>query len=534
MQLRHVGMPLLALSVTLAGGCSATSGCRREPAPQAWASHRSSRPARDTLVLYDDAGPYAWLGELYGAALAALAGHFGGWSAAPVSRYRRGDVLAYRAAVYVGSTYDQPVPAAFLDDVLDGARPVVWIADNVWELAARARARGAPLAFEPAAFDTSPVTVIRYKGVELARSASNAGGILGYASLDAERAKALALAVRADGTSFPWAVRAGSLLYVGENPLAFVGPNDRYLALCDLLFEVLAPDTIERHRALVRIEDVSPRTSPAALRALTDALAADGVPFAVAVIPVFRAPPKVPGGAPEVLRLRDAPAMVDALRYARDHGATLVLHGLTHQYRDEPNPYDGVSARDFEFFRAHLGPDGAVVLDGPVAEDSAAWALGRVDEALGEFDVARLPRPRIFEYPHYAGSAIDSRAIATRFDTAYQRETYFAGVLMGDGGSIPSRSLGLFFPFTVVDAYGWRVLPETLGHYAPSGGPEPTSAGDLVESARRQRVVRDGVASFYFHPTFDPGILRAIVDGVRGEQYVFVRADDLAGERLDQ
>jgi uncharacterized protein YdaL len=534
MHLRHVRVPMLALAVSLAGGGSAATGCRPESPPVTWASRRSHHPARDTLVLYDDTGPYAWLGELYGAALAALAGHFGGWSAAPVSRYRRGDLLGYRAAVYVGSTYDQPIPAGFLDDVLDGARPVLWIDDNVWELAARARARGAPLAFEPAAFDTTPVAAVRYKGVELARSASNTGGIMGYASVDAARASVQAWAVRADATTFPWALRAGSLLYVGENPLAYVGPNDRYLALCDLLFEVLAPGAVSRHRALVRIEDVSPRTSPTAVRAIADALAAEGIPFAVAVIPVFRAPPREPGGAADVVSLREVPAMVDALRYALDRGATLVLHGFTHQYRDVPNPYDGVSARDFEFFRAHLGPEGGVVLDGPVAEDSAAWALARVDEALREFDAARLPRPRIFEYPHYAGSTVDSRAIAARFDTAYQRESYFAGVLAGGGESSPARSLGLFFPFTVVDAYGWRVLPESLGHYAPPGGPEPRSPSDLVESARRQRVVRDGVASFFFHPTFDPAILRTIVDGLRADQYVFVGADELRRESLEE
>ena len=129
------------------------------------------------------------------------------------------------------------------------------------------------------------------------------------------------------------------------------------------------------------------------------------------------------------MRLRDAPDVVDAIRYMLKRGGTLVLHGFTHQYRDVRNPYDGVTGQDYEFFRAHLGADGGVVLDGPVPEDSGSWALARVDEALRAFDEAGLPRPVIFEYPHYAGSADDSFAIATRFDTVYQRETYFGGIL---------------------------------------------------------------------------------------------------------
>ena len=44
----------------------------------------------------------------------------------------------------------------------------------------------------------------------------------------------------------PWGLKARNLFYIGENPFVFIGATDRYLAFCDLLFELLAPETPER------------------------------------------------------------------------------------------------------------------------------------------------------------------------------------------------------------------------------------------------------------------------------------------------
>src|SRR5438477_8244878 len=70
------------------------------------------------LVLYDTTGPYGWLGELYATEVANLAGHFGSPVAHSVSAYKAGELAQYPAVVYVGSTYDEPLPPTFLDDVL--------------------------------------------------------------------------------------------------------------------------------------------------------------------------------------------------------------------------------------------------------------------------------------------------------------------------------------------------------------------------------------------------------------------------------
>ena len=489
--------------------------------------------AARTLVLFDDPGRNAWRGEVYATGIGALASHFGTWSALHVSAYRSGMMREYDAAIYLGSTVDQPLPAALLDDVLDGLTPVIWLGDNIGELAARAPDFVDRYGFRPWTFDPAPTREVRYKGFALPRRADSSEGILRFSALNETKARVQGWVVREDGTTVPWAVRARNLLYIGENPLAYVTAGDRYLAFCDLLFDVLAPRTVERHRALVRVEDINPRSSPEKLRAIADRLAQKGIPFAVAVIPVFEDPTgKKSGGAPSRLSLKEAPAVVEAIEYMLARGGSLVLHGYTHQYGTVPNPHDGVTGTDYEFYRVHDESDGRIVMDGPVKEDSAQWATDRVERALHELDDAGLPRPRVFEYPHNAGSATDSRAIARVLGTAFQRETYFSGTLAGAPERV-DRKLGLVFPFVVDDIYGWRVLPENLGCYsAVASNPRAKHLpSDVLASARALRVVRDGVAGFYFDATDDLGALDSIVDGMQSLGYVFASMDAVASAR---
>ena len=94
---------------------------------------------RRTLVLYDRTGKWGWLGELYATMTGNLVSHFGSWAAKPVAGYERGEHARYDAIIYIGSTFNEPVPHAFLDDVLRGDRPVLWLSSNVWQLERRAR-----------------------------------------------------------------------------------------------------------------------------------------------------------------------------------------------------------------------------------------------------------------------------------------------------------------------------------------------------------------------------------------------------------
>lgn len=484
-----------------------------------------------TLVLYDTTGAYGWLGEVYATQTANLSSHFGSWTAAPVANYKAGDLSAYTAMIYLGSTYDEPLPAAFLDDVSATTKPVTWVFDNIWQLAARTPTFAATRGFTSGEFDFAAVAEVGYKGRKLTRDTTDKSGIMKLSITDPAKVTTLATAVRPDGSSFPWAVRSGNLTYVGEMPFAYVSHDDRYLAFADLLFDSLGDTGVsrERHRALARIEDVGPDADPAELRAIADYLYAQKVPFSVAVYPRYRDPKGIQNnGKAQDYTLATKPLVVSALKYMQQRGGTLLMHGYTHQFGSIANPYDGESANDFEFYLAHVDANNSVIYDGPVPGDSAAWATSRISAAALAFKQAGLSVPSTFEFPHYAGSAVDYQAVNAAMGKRYDRGLYFPGVLTGAKFDY-ARQFGQFFPYTVRDVYGSVIIPENIGNVEPeafNNHPARLPA-DLVASAGRNLVVRDGVASFFYHPYLGTGYLKDLVTGIKAQGYTFVSGDSM-------
>ncbi|MEV0567458.1 polysaccharide deacetylase family protein [Dactylosporangium sp. NPDC050588] len=514
MGLRGTVVAIVVSSVLLAG-------CGAEPKPPAGTP--SGPPPSGVLVLYDTTGPYGDLGELYAVQAGNLASHFGKWEAAPVTRYAKGSAARHRLTIYIGSTYDEPLPDAFLADVAGGA-PVLWMGANIWQLIGKYGGTG----LNAATIDETAVSAVRYRGTELTRNPA-AGAMVRIGVAPDAKATTLAGAVLPDGTEAPYAVRVGALTYVTEVPLTYVTFDDRYLVLADLLYALLDPQAPDRHRALVRIEDVGPHSDPAQLRAIADFLSARKIPFAVAVFTVYDDWAGVySGGVPVHRTLSGTPAVVDALRYMSEHGGTLIMHGYTHGLVGVRNPY-GVSAEDYEFYRAHVDDTGVVQLDGPVQDDSPEWALGRLTAARQEWTAAGLPVPDIWEFPHYTASAADYRAIASApgIRARYEQVLYFSGVLSGTPAG--SRSVSQYFPYPVQDAYGTPVIPETLGNVATQRFNQHgvRLAADLIASARRQLVVRDNVASFFYHPFLGLQYLPELVDGIQQLGYTFVPATSL-------
>ena len=480
------------------------------------------------LVLYDTTQQWGWLGELYGIMVGNLVSHFGSWTAMPVLSYTAGGMNNYSAVIYIGSTYGEPLPTAFLDDVLATSKPVVWAYDNIWQLTARAPNFASTYGWMWSGFDLSTVAQVNYQGQQLKRYSANGAGIMNYFSPMDSGVTVLATAVRPDGSTFPWALRSRNLTYIGENPLVYIAEGDRYLAFCDLLFDTLAPTTTIRHRALVRLEDIDPTYDPTVLRNVANYLSSQGVPFGFQMIPYYTDPlGYYTGGVPETIRLRDAPALVNAIRYMQQHGGVLIEHGYTHQYSNVANPYTGVTGDDCEFFRLTLNPDFTLNYLGPVPEDSAAWATNRVTAAAQEFAAAGLAAFGMFTFPSYLASATDYHVVAQYFTTRAERSLYYVGLLSGTID--PTRYVGQYFPYVVHDVYDSKVLPDNLGGISPQPyfGIPPRLPADIIADAQRSLVVRDGFASFFYNPSDDISYLRATVQGLKGLGYTFVSLGSL-------
>jgi uncharacterized protein YdaL len=187
------------------------------------------------------------------------------------------------------------------------------------------------------------------------------------------------------------------------------------------------------------------------------------------------------------------------------------------------NPYSGVSADDFEFYRVIENPDHTLTYSGPVPEDSAVWAFLRYEAAALEFREAKLDVPKIFEFPHYAASAVDYRVASELFSARYERSLYFRGLF--SGGSIDyTHFAGQRYSYVVRDVYNAKVLPENLGciHPEPFAESPLRLPADILADAARARVVRDGFASFFFHPMWNITYLKQTVEGLQAAGWTFV------------
>src|SRR2546421_5585093 len=82
-------------------------------------------------------------------------------------------------------------------------------------------------------------------------------------------------------------------------------------------------------------------------------------------------------------------------------------------------------------------------------------------------------------------------------------------------------------PYGVRDVYGSPVIPENLGNVSlkENNHNPPRFPADILASAHRNLLVRDGVASFFYHPHLGTSYLRTIVEGIQNMGYTFVPAN---------
>jgi uncharacterized protein YdaL len=522
------------------------------------------RGASTTLVLYDTTGEYGWLGELYAIGAGNLATHFGTVTAEPVVDYVSGQVNDYTTTIYLGSTYNEPIPPEFLDDALSTTHSIIWVGDNVWQLTG-AEGSAADTAFESkygwdpsqSYFDeTDSISTVTYKSQNFTRSLDNGAGILAPDITDPSDVNVLATAncatacneiAQTTGSSFPWAISSSNLMYVGEIPFSYMTTTDRYLVFSDLLFNDLDPTATPSHLALVRLEDISPMSSAANLTEFAAYLKSQDVPFSMAVIPQYLDPNGYyNNGVPVSESLIQEPAMVSALKTAVSDGGTIVEHGYTHQYSNIDNPYDGVTADDFEFYRAQCAttdsapytyqapcPNTDYVIEaGPVPNDSYAWAHTRVVTGRALFTAAGLPTPTIWTTPHYAASAADYDAIDSVYSVRYEQELFFGGELTG-GAIDYSHVFGQFFPYEVHDLYGTTIIPEDMGDYEPTeqNNNLPRTVPEMLAEGQLNLAGTQGVASFFIHSDYDPlSALEQLITGLKTEGYTFVSPSQLMAE----
>ncbi len=504
----------------------------------------------------DPSEPYHF-GRVHTLFLQNLLGHFPSWQQVvlPVRNYQKGDLERCPVSFYIGTHYQSPVPAAFLQDYVSTKKTVVWMGYPIWSLGEKTLADLWGVQFNGLSVLDSEnpdgegfpgfFRFVDYKGERFEKLAlwDKARFPKPIAAFELAKLKRLsplaksyelATAVHSvSGETVPYALRHSNHWYIAESPFAFMTEDDRYLVFADLLFDILgeAPRHTGKRPALLRIEDVHPMLPTWQLDRTVDALHKLKAPFAVSFIPHFLDPMGFDSFTPAErdVPITAAPAMAKSLDRAMKLGGSLVLHGYTHQYGKTPNPFSAESGDDFEFWDR--------VRNKPVAEDSVAWGLDRLEDAIHLTSRANQKfgtglQPVAWLTPHYQASPLLCALFGRLWTWTIGRNIYFPSKVEGSGlpaghrmdrsgpaarsaraAALSNLSVryepvaqpnGQFFPYEIFgDVYGQRVIPENLGNLQPYLNEQvhkTRSVAKVIAAMKRNRVLRDVWASFFLHP----------------------------------
>ena len=199
------------------------------------------------------------------------------------------------------------------------------------------------------------------------------------------------------------------------------------------------------------------------------------------------------------MSLSDKPDLVDALQYMVHNGGTIVMHGVTHQYK-------GVTAVDYEFWDDNTG--------GPIKGETEEADARKIEMGIQEFMKNDL-YPLVWETPHYTASFTLYKTVAKYFSTACEQRL-----------SIEDADFSQFFPYIInKDLFGQTIYPENLGYVPlnPDKAASRASVDELLKNAKAQLYIRDGIATAFFHAFLDLDLLKQLADGLEELGYTFSR-----------
>ncbi len=505
-------------------------------------------------VFYDD-GPEDYIfGRVYGIYLRNLLGHFPHRKVrmGAVENYKSGQIEECQSTFYLGSYFENNIPQTFLEEFKGTSKSVAWLGYSIW-LYPRETQRdlfSAEYSFltrlntEQLNSDGKPSFYqnITYKGETFHKFGEwvERNGEEVFAapfemvamnpSEDSGEAEILSWAYQTvTDERAPYIIKKENRFYIADIPFSYVHEADRYLIFSDLIFDIINEDPRREEKlAVVRIEDVHPLSNIRDLEKLSRVFSEEEIPLHLSLIPIFYDPlfrfPREE--RQEWVTLLDHVPFTNWLTKERDRGTHFIWHGVTHQYRNIANPHTGFSSADFEFWDANNNTI--------LAEDSVDYVFSRLH--LGFDYLKRMDiYPKVWLTPHYQASALDYRIFAQVFDWNIGRVIYFVDQpaelpqwndeelqtlrfsykaedivarqreYFQDFSTTQKGSwFGQLYPYEIYgDQYGQRILPEMLGNPQPFKSAHviyPRTIDQIIEDARRNRVIRDAWASVFFHP----------------------------------
>lgn len=554
--------------------------------------------AGECVRVYYDKGPENyWIGRTYALFTQNLLGHFPEFQqiVSPIEYYKKGDIEKCKATIYISSYYDNHIPEDFFTDYINTTKNVAWMGYNIWKKPELAKVFGYHYSsltkLDREILDgTGRPTFFKwidYKGERFTRfgdwSAENPQNFLAafemvelIADNSIENKTQILATATHNGTqkTIPYALRHNNHFYVSDFVYSFMSESDRYLIFSDLLFDILdVPPRHQKKMALIRMEDVHPLMPLENLYLFSNTLVSLNVPIHIAIIPFFYDPYNLMGRDfnQEFVAASQHKPFLTWLEDVKHHNARFIWHGVTHQYERLQNPHNGASGADFEFWDA--------IVNKPVSKDSSSWVLNRLYDGYYELNKIGV-QPMIWLTPHYQASTLDNlifsrvmpwtigRITYYNFDMTSKMPAYNSDYHFTDTDNAKQNKRledlknitynitspwwnGQFFPYEIYgDVHGQRVIPENLGNSQPFKNAHvirPRSVQQMVADAKRNLVLRDVWASYFYHPFLfnsydqggrgafvgDPSELIYLITEIKKMGYEFIDAEDFAQKNLN-
>jgi hypothetical protein len=374
-----------------------------------------------------------------------------------------------------------PLPSVLLKDLARVDRPILWLGYGLNQLPVDV---GTTFGFSLGDVKEENLpTEVEYRGQRYPAK------LIDYYPVQIVKPSSQVLATYTYGdkrTPIPYIVRGDNLWYVNGLPAPSGDKPDPesdapFLVFADVLHDFFGTSTTAARQAVIRLEDVSVHIPPARLTKVINYLHSRRIPFTMGVIPAQR----MKDGS--IVELSDRPDFVRVLRYAQDHGGTIVLHGYHHTFG---------SGEDYEFWdeKRHA----------PIAGETWDMYAHSVEDGI------RILRnngiePRLWETPHYAASPL-----------AYQVFSHYFSHTIENRKPVP------WLPYPAgPDKYGQMVIPENIGYIHPAEDGN-RSVELQLQRANTLRIVRDSWAVGFFHPaSIELSKLKSLVEGLQRQGYTF-------------
>lgn len=266
----------------------------------------------------------------------------------------------------------------------------------------------------------------------------------------------------------------------------------------ELLNDIFQIDHQQKYTGYIRLEDVHPLVDPKPLKEIANMLEERGIPYMVAVIPIYTNPI-----TNRKHTFADSPKLLKVLKQIQSGGGSILLHGYTHQFRTSETG-EGFEFWDVENNSPIYAPADQQITLKTEQDFSSEEAYEHYLEGLQAFEreytetkinkgLDELAKyglyPLAFEAPHYTMSQYGYEILSEYFST------YVGQMQLSD----EDWEIMDTAPYITTPSFlhGMQLLPETLGYVEPELE-EPIQK--MMDRTKRIKLVRNGMFAAFYHP----------------------------------